>query len=72
MADACACAHIMEAKRRLGEPLDDHLPDAMLAGTAASRGLAISTRNVDELRNTGIRAVDPWTDRETTPEGRGS
>lgn len=27
--DAASCARIMERKRRRGEPLDDHLPDAM-------------------------------------------
>ena len=61
LADARACARIMEEKRRKGEPLDDHLPDAFLAATAAGRGLAIITRNTGEFRNTGIEAVDPWT-----------
>ena len=28
-ADAQACARIMEDKRRRGEPLDDHVPDAL-------------------------------------------
>jgi len=60
LADARACAKIMEEKRRRGEPLDDHLPDAMLAGTAACRGLAIVTRNVGEFRNTGVETADPW------------
>lgn len=61
LADARACARIMEEKRRKGEPLDDHLPDAFLAATAACRGLAIITRNTGEFRNTGVEAVDPWT-----------
>ena len=60
LADAEACARIMEDKRRRGEPLDDHLPDAMLAATAACRELSIATRNVSEFRNTGIKVVDPW------------
>ena len=34
VADSRACAQVMEEKRRRGEPLDDHLPDAMLAGLA--------------------------------------
>ena len=59
--DAQACARIMEEKRRRGESLDSHLPDAMLAGTAANRGLAVVTRNEREFRNTGIRTVNPWT-----------
>lgn len=61
LADARACARIMENKRRNGEPLDDHVPDAFLAGAAASRGLAIVTRNTGEFRNTGVTTVDPWT-----------
>ena len=60
-SDAQACARIMEEKRRRGESLDSHLPDAMLAGTAANRGLAVVTRNEREFRNTGIRTVNPWT-----------
>ena len=61
LADARACARIMEDKRRRGEPLDDHVPDAFLAAAAASRGLAVVTRNSGEFRNTGVTAVDPWT-----------
>ena len=52
-ADARACALILEKKRRRGEPLDDHLPDAMIAGTAVRRGLGVVTRNEREFRNTG-------------------
>ena len=61
LADARACARIMEDKRRRGEPLDDHVPDAFLAAAAASRGLAVVTRNTAEFRNTGVASVDPWT-----------
>ncbi len=61
LADAQACAQIMEDKRRRGEALDDHVPDAFLAAAAATRGLAILTRNTGEFRNTGVVVVDPWT-----------
>ncbi|MYG81921.1 MAG: type II toxin-antitoxin system VapC family toxin [Gemmatimonadetes bacterium] len=61
--DAEACARVMETKRRRGEPLDEHLPDAMLAGTALRRGLALATRNERDFRNTGIEVVNPWSDR---------
>ena len=64
-ADAQACARIMEDKRRRGEPLDNHVPDAFLAATAAVRGLVIVTRNRAEFRNTGVETVDPWTDRQS-------
>ena len=63
LADAQACARIMEEKRQRGEPLDDHVPDAFLAATAATRGLAVVTRNSGEFRNTGVETVDPWTAR---------
>ena len=61
LADARACARIMEGKRRRGEALDDHVPDAFLAAAAATRGLAVVTRNTGEFRNTGVETVDPWT-----------
>lgn len=61
LADAQACATIMEDKRRQGEALDDHVPDAFLAAAAATRGLVIVTRNTGEFRNTGVETVDPWT-----------
>ena len=61
LADAHACARIMEHKRRRGEPLDDHLPDALLAAAASTRGLTVVTRNTGEFRNTGVETVDPWT-----------
>ena len=61
LADARVCDQIMEEKRRRGEPLDDHVPDAFLAAAAASRGLAVITRNAREFRNTGVEIVNPWT-----------
>ena len=60
LADAHACAQIMEEKRRRGEALDDHIPDAFLVAAAATRGLAVVTRNAGEFRNTGVKIVDPW------------
>ena len=59
LADARACARIMEGKRRRGAALDDHVPDAFLA-TAVTRRLAVVTRNTGEFRNTGVETVDPW------------
>ena len=60
MADVRVCARIMEDKRRRGEALDDHVPDTFLAAAAATRGLAVVTRNTGEFRYTGVETVDPW------------
>ena len=59
--DARICARIMEDKRRKGEPLDSHLPDAMLAATAIRCDSVIVTRNESEFRNTGAKVANPWT-----------
>ena len=59
-ADARECARIMEERRRLGAPLDRHLPDAMLAASAASRGLSIVTRNAGDFRSTDVEVFNPW------------
>ena len=61
VADSRVCARVMEEKRRRGEPLDDHLPDAMLAGLASNRKLTVVTRNEKDFRNTGAAIIDPWT-----------
>ncbi len=60
LADAQACAKIMEEMRLRGEPLDDHIPDAILAAAAFTRGLVVVARNTGEFRNTGVETVDPW------------
>ena len=60
--DARLCAHIMEEKRRRGEPLDSHLPAAMIAATAVHHGFALVTRNEGEFRHTGAKTVNPWSE----------
>lgn len=65
ITDAKICARIMETKRQRGEPLDSHLPDAMIAATAVCHGLTIVTRNEREFRNTGANTVNPWTNNRT-------
>ena len=47
----------MEDKLRRGEALDDHAPDALLAAAAATRGLAVVTRNTGDFRNTGVETM---------------
>ena len=54
------CAQFMEVRRRRGEPLDNHLPDAMIASTAKYLGLTVVTRNEKEFRSAGVRSVNPW------------
>lgn len=61
LADARVCAGVMEEKRRRGESLDDHLPDAFLAAAAARRRLSVVTRNAREFRNIGVETANPWT-----------
>ena len=58
--DALACARVMARKRRIGEPLDDHLPDAMIAGTAVRLGFVVVTRNETQFRNIGTHVMNPW------------
>jgi len=65
--DARACADIMEARRRLGRPLDAQLPDALLAATAVRRGLTIITRNTRDFEGTGAQTVNPWGDGGSNP-----
>lgn len=60
-SDALECAVILIIKRRMGESLDHRLPDGMLAGAASSRNLTIVTGNEKEFRNTGVKAINPWT-----------
>ena len=59
LAEAWACARIMEDKRGRDEALNDKVPDAFLAA-AATRGLAVVTWNTGEFRKTGRdrRALD--------------
>lgn len=58
--DARICARVMEDKRRRGESLDGHLPDAFLAATAIRMDLTIITRNTRDFRRTGARTRNPW------------
>ena len=62
LTDARICADLMEEKRRCGEPLDDRLPDAMIAATAIRRRLIVITRNTREFNNIGIDIFNPRID----------
>lgn len=58
--EADACGRLLARKRALGESLDDHLSDAMIAACALVAGLSVATRNEKEFRNTGLKLVNPW------------
>ncbi len=60
LSAASVCAEIMDTRRRSGRPLDDHLPDAIIASTARANGLTLVTRNVSEFENTGLDLINPW------------
>lgn len=57
---ASEAARIVVAARAAGTPLDDHLFDALIAGTASAHGLAVLTRNERQFRAAGVPVVNPW------------
>ena len=46
--------------RALGRPLP--VADGYLAATAATRGFAVATRNIQHFGDTGVELLDPWQD----------
>ena len=50
--------NIAAARRSLGRPVAP--ADCQIAAIAASRGMAVATRNVRDFENMGIELVDPW------------
>ncbi|WP_281783344.1 type II toxin-antitoxin system VapC family toxin [Sinimarinibacterium flocculans] len=55
---ADAYARIVADRRAAGRPISQ--ADAMIAGTARSRGAALATRNVRDFEGCGIVLIDPW------------
>lgn len=53
-----AYARIVADRRATGRPISQ--ADAMIAGTARSRGAALATRNVRDFEGCGIVLIDPW------------
>jgi hypothetical protein len=54
----------LEAARHVAAlHLPDRAPqhDALIAGTALARGLAVVTRNTADFERTGVTCVNPWT-----------
>ncbi len=54
-------AHFRAARQAMGRPL--HLADALIAGTAAVRGMVLATRNTADFDALGIALVNPWEPR---------
>lgn len=46
--------------RVLGRPLP--VADGYIAATAATRGFAVATRNIQHFGDTGVELLDPWQD----------
>ncbi|WP_428275721.1 type II toxin-antitoxin system VapC family toxin [Candidatus Palauibacter sp.] len=55
---ARAYGNIAAVRRSLGRPVAP--ADCQIAAIAASRGMAVATRNVRDFENMGIEIVDPW------------
>ncbi len=57
-AAAHAYAEIVASRRSIGRPASQ--ADCQIAAIAASRSMAVATRNVRDFENMGIEVVDPW------------
>jgi len=56
---------VAEQWGRLNVPDPVPLIDGLLAATAKVRGMTLVTRNVADLERTGVRVVNPFTDRRS-------
>ena len=61
-AAASAGARIVLSARSRGTPLDEHLFDVLIAGTAAAADLVVLTRNERQFRATGVAFENPWSE----------
>ena len=52
------CAKITEEKRQMGEPLDDHVPDAFLVAVAKCHDLTLITKKYSGLPKHRCRIVE--------------
>ena len=55
---ARAYGNIAAVRRSAGRPVAP--ADCQIAATAASRGMAVATRNVRDFEGMGIEILDPW------------
>jgi toxin FitB len=56
---ARALPTIMAARKRIGREVSKPV-DAMIAAVAASRGMAVATRNTSDFTGMGVELIDPW------------
>jgi toxin FitB len=56
---ARALPTIMAARKRIGREVSKPV-DAMIAAVAASRGMAVATRNTSDFAGMGIELINPW------------
>jgi toxin FitB len=56
---ARALPAIMAARKRTGRQVSKPA-DAMIAAVAASRGMAVATRNTSDYAGMGVQLINPW------------
>jgi toxin FitB len=56
---ARALATIMATRRRIGREVSKPV-DAMIAAVAASRGMAVATRDTSDFADMGVELINPW------------
>lgn len=56
---ARALPTIMAARKRIGREVSKPV-DAMIAAIAASRGMAVATRNTSDFAGMGVQLISPW------------
>ncbi|MGH3276889.1 MAG: type II toxin-antitoxin system VapC family toxin [Streptosporangiaceae bacterium] len=56
---ARALPAIMAARKRIGREVSKPV-DAMIAAVAASRGMAVATRNTSDFAGMGVHLINPW------------
>lgn len=58
LAEAVHYARILAERQRLGRRIA--IADAQVAACAASRGIAVVTRNVSHFEKCGVAIINPW------------
>lgn len=56
---ARALPTIMAARKRIGREVSKPV-NAMIAAVAASRGMAVATRNTSDFAGMGVELINPW------------